>query len=76
MYESIDKWIIELLGEGLLATILSDLIKIIIAGLIAAAFYAVTKIIVSLIKSRTKFDAVRKGAESLHSRLSEASSYS
>lgn len=65
MYESIDKWIIELLGEGLLATILSDLIKIIIAGLIAAAFYAVTKIIVSLIKSRTKFDAVRKGAESL-----------
>ena len=36
MYDALEKWIIEMLGEGLLSGILISLIKIIISALFAA----------------------------------------
>lgn len=65
MYEFIDKWITEMMGEGILAGIFSGLIKIIIAAVIAAVCYIVFKIINSVFRSKSRFASLRKAAESV-----------
>ena len=48
MYDALEKWIIEMLGEGLLSGILISLIKIIFSALFAAVIYLILKITNSL----------------------------
>jgi len=59
MYELIDRWLVELLGDGLLSDFLSILIKVLYAALIAAILYVILKIINSFSLSNSKISAIK-----------------
>ena len=65
MYDALEKWIIEMLGEGLLSGILISLIKIIFSALFAAVIYIILKITNSLFMNKSRYEAVKKAASSV-----------
>lgn len=65
MYEFIDLWLKESFGDGVLTSILSGLIEIILAAVIAAAFYIVLSVVNSIMLSRSRLDLIKTGADSI-----------
>ena len=66
MVDIIDKWLTDNLGEGMLATILSDLIKVLIAALIASLIYIILKVINTSFMSKSSKAVIKKLATTTH----------